>query len=137
MKLNSDTTLYAIWGYEVTFRSNDYLDKNNGHSYTKVIRADGLGTVVSNSEFYSNGSGSINTVASDIIGWSTKRSGEPEYPAYTDDENITKLTLSGPLTLYAQWKYDNTGNAVLDSTTYPIFITCIEIIDGEYPTSQL
>ena len=132
MKLNSDTTLYAIWGYEVTFRSNDYLGETDGHSYTKVIRADGLGTVVSNSEFYSNGSGSINTVASDIIGWSSKRSGEPEIPA-----NTGKLTLSGPLTLYAQWKYDNTGNAVLDSNTYPIFITCIEIIDGNYPTEPM
>ena len=132
MKLNSDTTLYAIWGYEVTFRSNDYLKETDGHSYTKVIRADGRGTVVSNSEFYSNGSGSINTVASDIIGWSSKRSGEPEIPA-----NTGKLTLSGPTILYAQWKYDNTGNAVLDSDTYPIYITCIETIDGNYPTEPM
>ena len=134
----SDMTLYAIWGYDVTFSSNDFYEGENEpvkSCYTAkvIVRRDG-GTVISNSDFYrdakKNGSGAtgVNHANSDIVGWMTGRTGEIAYPA-----NTGKLTLDGPITLHAQWKYDNTNNGVLKNSDYSVTITCIGPIDGSYP----
>ena len=138
IKPASDMTLYAIWGYWVTFSSNDFYEGENEpvkSCYTAkvIVRRDG-GTVISNSDFYrdakKNGSGAtgVNHANSDIVGWMTGRTGEIAYPA-----NTGKLTLDGPITLHAQWKYDNTNNGVLKNSDYSVTITCIGPIDGSYP----
>ena len=57
IKPTSDMTLYAIWGYDVTFSSNDYYDENDKtlvkdcYLATITVRRDG-GTVISNQAFY-------------------------------------------------------------------------------------
>ena len=136
IKPTSGMTLYAIWGYDVTFSSNDYYNGDNDGiniCYTKTItvRRDG-GTVISNQDFYNlaelNGKKGVNHANSDIVGWMTGRTGEIAYPA-----NTGRLSLDGPITLHAQWQYDNTGNALLTNEKYPVTITCIGPIDGSYP----
>ena len=136
----SDMTLYAIWGYDVTFSSNDYYDENDKtlvkdcYLATITVRRDG-GTVISNQAFYQsatkngqNGQTGVNHANSDIVGWMTGRTGEIAYPA-----NTGKLSLDGPITLHAQWQYNNTDNALLTNGEYPVTITCIGPIDGNYP----
>ena len=136
IKPTSGMTLYAIWGYDVTFSSNDYYNGDNDGiniCYTKTItvRRDG-GTVISNQDFYNlaelNGKKGVNHANSDIVGWMTGRTGEIAYPA-----NTGRLSLDGPITLHAQWQYDNTDNALLTNEKYPVTITCIGPIDGSYP----
>ena len=136
----SDMTLYAIWGYDVTFSSNDYYDENDTtlvkdcYLATITVRRDG-GTVISNQAFYEsatkngqNGQTGVNHANSDIVGWMTGRTGEIAYPA-----NTGRLSLDGPITLHAQWQYNNTDNALLTNGEYPVTITCIGPIDGNYP----
>ena len=136
----SDMTLYAIWGYDVTFSSNDYYDENDTtlvkdcYLATITVRRDG-GTVISNQAFYQsatkngqNGQTGVNHANSEIVGWMTGRTGEIAYPA-----NTGKLSLDGPITLHAQWQYNNTDNALLTNGEYPVTITCIGPIDGNYP----
>ena len=140
IKPTSDMTLYAIWGYDVTFSSNDYYDENDKtlvkdcYLATITVRRDG-GTVISNQAFYEsatkngqNGQTGVNHANSEIVGWMTGRTGEIAYPA-----NTGKLSLDGPITLHAQWQYNNTGNALLTNGEYPVTITCIGPIDGNYP----
>ena len=127
----SDMTLYAIWGYWVTYNSNDYSAENQNFIYREIVRANG-GNVVKNDIFYANaknndgqGSTGVNHSSSDIIGWMREKSGEIAYPA-----NSGNVSLSGPITLYAQWSY-NSG--LLNDANYPATIACLTLIDDVVP----
>ncbi|MCR5434014.1 MAG: InlB B-repeat-containing protein, partial [Bacteroidaceae bacterium] len=107
-----DMTLYAQWDhrdiYNVTFDANGGTGSMDGQVFRKYDPSQNLSACTFTREGYI------------FIGWNTRANGTGT--AYTDEQNIT---VTGDMTLYAQWReiftvnfHANGGTGTMDSQTF-------------------